>query len=148
MRKVRENAASTNVNIAVNTITEGIFVIRAGRRRCAMKVVATHPGRLKTRCADSESRFLATNKFSCPPASRLIGARQNRIFARIADADSRRDFWAVTTASTIMVNDRCMRRCGKRDGGNAAGVARRRRSDAELGLQEIVDRLRIGLAAG
>ena len=42
----------------------------------------------KTRRTDSESRFLAMKKFSCQPASRLIVARQNRIFARIAAADS------------------------------------------------------------
>lgn len=30
MRKVRENAASANVNIAANTITEGVFVVHAG----------------------------------------------------------------------------------------------------------------------
>jgi hypothetical protein len=42
----------------------------------------------KVRRTDSESRFLAMKKFSCLPASRLIRARQNRIFARIATADS------------------------------------------------------------
>ena len=42
----------------------------------------------KTRRTDSESRFLAMKKFSRSPASRLIDARQNRIFARIAAADS------------------------------------------------------------
>jgi hypothetical protein len=42
----------------------------------------------KARRTDSESRFLAMKKFSCLPASRLIVARQNRIFARIAVADS------------------------------------------------------------
>jgi hypothetical protein len=42
----------------------------------------------KARRTDSESRFLAMKKFSRLPASRLIVARQNRIFARIAVADS------------------------------------------------------------
>ena len=84
MPEVGENAASANVNIASKPIAEDVFVIHAERRPCAMKPVATHLGGFRTRRADSESRFLATNKFSCSPASRLIGARQNRIFARIA----------------------------------------------------------------
>ena len=46
----------------------------------------------KTRRTDSESRFLAMKKFSCLPALRLIVARQNRIFERIAAADSHRRF--------------------------------------------------------
>lgn len=36
----------------------------------------------------------------------------------------------------------------KRDGGDTAGAATRARSDAELRLQDIVDGLRVGLAAG
>jgi hypothetical protein len=148
MRKVRENAASTNVNIAANAIIKDVFAIHAGRRRCANWVAATHLGRSKSRCADSESRFLAINKFSRQPAWRLIGARQNRIFERIAAADSQGHFFAARDAPTFMVNDRCTLRCVKRDRGDAAVVAPRARSDAELGLQEVVDRLRVGLAAG
>jgi hypothetical protein len=71
-------------NIAESSCAAGIFVIRAMYDRYAFDVVATHRWRPKALCADSESRFLAIKKFSCPPASRLIGARQNRIFARIA----------------------------------------------------------------
>jgi hypothetical protein len=55
--------------------------------------------------------------------------------------------FAARDASTLMVNDRCTLRYAKRDGDDAAGVSSRGRSDAELGLQEIVDGLRIGLAA-
>jgi hypothetical protein len=57
--------------------------------RRAVDVIATDRGRLKARFADSESRFLAIKKFSCEPAWRRLGARQNRFFGRIAAADSR-----------------------------------------------------------
>jgi hypothetical protein len=36
--------------------------------------------------ADSESQILAMKKFSCADTSRRIGARQNRIFGRIAES--------------------------------------------------------------
>jgi hypothetical protein len=85
---VRENAAPAIVNIEGNTCATGVFVIIASGERRARDIVATHQCRPKARCADSESRFLAMKKFSCSPASRLIGARQNRFFPRIAAADS------------------------------------------------------------
>ena len=106
MQIVCENAASTNVNIAANAITAGVFVIHAWRRRSAIAVAATHLCWSIARCADSESRFLAIKKFSCPPASRLIGARQNRFFERIADTDSRRLFRFARRAAN-MVNQVC-----------------------------------------
>ena len=147
MRAVRENAMQTNVNIAGSACAAGVFVISTFDDRRAFDVVATHRCRLKAHCADSESRFLAIKKFSCPRASCLIAARQNRFFARIAAADSRCDS-----------SSRAMYRCSWRtiDARLRAHRARRRRrrrhlaltSDAEFGLQQIVHRLRIGLAAG
>ena len=50
-----------------------------------VRIIATHRVPSKASCADSESRILAMKKFSCVETSRLIGARQNRIFARIAE---------------------------------------------------------------
>jgi len=44
-------------------------------------------------------------KFSCSAALRLIAARQNRIFARIAAADSLAMISTSRDASPIMVND-------------------------------------------
>jgi hypothetical protein len=49
-------------------------------------------------------------KFSCSPASRLIGARQNRFFARIAATDSQRHFH-LRDPSTIVIDDRCALAC-------------------------------------
>jgi hypothetical protein len=97
MRIVRENATPAIVNITGNTCAAGIFVIHALHCGYAIAVIATQRRRLKPRCTDSESRFLAIKKFSCWTASRLIGARQTRFFARIADADSRGDFCARAT---------------------------------------------------
>jgi hypothetical protein len=84
MQEARENTAPVIVNVAGNACATGVFVIRAFNERCSIDVSTTHRRPLKTRCADSESRFLAIKKFSCSPALRLIGARQNRFFARIA----------------------------------------------------------------
>ena len=147
MRAVRENAMQTNVNIAGSACAAGVFVISTFDDRRAFDVVATHRCRLKAHCADSESRFLAIKKFSCPRASRLIIARQNRIFARIAAADSQCDFSSARyiAAHGERLMHACVRiKCGV---GGDAGVTSRR-SDAEFGLEQIVHRLRIGLAAG
>jgi hypothetical protein len=81
-------AAFTIVNIAGSACATGLFVLRAFERSRAIGIVATHRRLSKARRVDSESRFLAIKKFSCLTASRLIGARQNRFFARIAAADS------------------------------------------------------------
>ncbi|MFZ2157033.1 MAG: hypothetical protein WAV72_13060 [Bradyrhizobium sp.] len=89
---MRENAAPTIVNIARYARTAGVFAIHALRRRRAIDVIASRRTPLKADCADSESRILAIKKFSRSPASRLIGARQNRIFERIGGADSRGGF--------------------------------------------------------
>jgi hypothetical protein len=45
-------------------------------------------------------------KFLRLPALRLIGARQNRFFARIATTDSATPFFPI---APLMVNDWCMR---------------------------------------
>jgi hypothetical protein len=92
MRKVREKPIAANVNIERNHCTAGVFVTHASHARREIDIVATHRFRLRPGCADSESRFLAINKFSRSPASRLIAARQNRFFERIASADSRATF--------------------------------------------------------
>jgi hypothetical protein len=116
----------------------------------------------KTRRTDSESRFLAMKKFSCLPASRLILARQNRIFARIAVADSLAAISDIARGvaaygeqlmhASVLMNRptaRRLRRTGTtktshRDDEDVIA----RGSDTELGLEQIVDGLRVGLAAG
>ena len=88
MRIVRAKPTPAIVNIAGSACAAGVFVLRTFCERGSVDVVATHRWPPKARCADSESRFLAIKKFSCSPASRLIAARQNRFFARIAATDS------------------------------------------------------------
>jgi len=125
MRVEQENPTPSIVNIAKSARAAGVSVIRAFNDRRAIDVTATHRSRLKARCADSESRFLAIKKFSRRPASRLIAARQNRFFARIATADSRRDFWFVRCIAAR--GERSMHACVRigRGGGDDAGVTSR-----------------------
>jgi hypothetical protein len=112
----------------------------------AAHVIATQEGRLKARCADSESQFLATKKFSCPPASSLIGARQNQFFERIAQSDSQSEF-APRDAASIVTGDRCTLARAPNDARRSCRRQLTRRSDTEFGFEQIVDGLRIGLAA-
>jgi hypothetical protein len=93
MRIMREKPIPSIVNIARSACGAGVFVIHAFDDRRANDVIANRRRRPKARCADSESRFLAIKIFSCSPASRLILARQNRFFARVAAADSGRRFF-------------------------------------------------------
>jgi len=92
MRDGRENPTSPTVNIARSDCATGILVIDSLKDRRAVDVIATDRGRLQARCADSESRFLAIKKFSWSTALRRGVARQNRLFARIAAADSQLRF--------------------------------------------------------
>jgi hypothetical protein len=94
------NSASCNVHIFAHLVTRGC--------------------RPKARRADSESQFLAMKKFSRSPASRLIGARQNGFFARIAAADSQARFWVETM--------NCV--CDRRARARLRAFARRRVDDA------------------
>jgi hypothetical protein len=84
MQVVRKIAMPTIVNMTGNTCAAVVFITRASNDRDAIALVATHRHHPKALCADSESRILAMKKFSCSTASRLIAARQNRFFARIA----------------------------------------------------------------
>jgi hypothetical protein len=84
MQVARKIAAPTIVNMTGNTCAAVVFTTHALNDRHAIAVIATHRHRRKALCADSESRILAMKKFSCSAASRLIAARQNRFFARIA----------------------------------------------------------------
>src|SRR6266446_560079 len=94
MRDERENPTPSVVNIARSACAAGTSVIDSLKSRRAVDVVTTDRGRPKARCADSESRFLAIKKFSWSTASHRIAARQNRLFARIAGADSQLRFWS------------------------------------------------------
>jgi hypothetical protein len=49
-------------------------------------------------------------KFSCSPALRLIAARQNRFFERIATADSQIHFHP-RHASRLVAGDKCVLAC-------------------------------------
>jgi len=88
MRVVREKATHAFVNIEGKPCAAGISATLACCDVSEIASLATHSWRPKVRCADSESQFLAIKKFSCTTAQRLIHARQNRLFARIAAADS------------------------------------------------------------
>jgi hypothetical protein len=83
MQRMRERPQQAIVDIAGSDCTAAVFVIRAIDDRPADDAIAAHRSRSNTRRVDSESRFLAIKKFSCSPASRLIGARQSRFFERI-----------------------------------------------------------------
>jgi hypothetical protein len=83
-RAAHENATHAIVSIAGNACAAAASLIRALHDRSLVIAIATRRRLPKRRCTDSESRILAIKKFSCSPASRLIGARQNRFFLRIA----------------------------------------------------------------
>jgi hypothetical protein len=91
MRIVRGFTALAFVNIAAKPIVEGLCAIDACCDEGVADAAVSRKRPLKGRCVDSESQFLAIKKFSCPPASRLIGTRQNRFRGRIAAADSQTD---------------------------------------------------------
>jgi hypothetical protein len=105
MRKRREKLAPAFVDIAGNACASGLSHTIASFNRRRTDVVAMLRRRQKARRADSESRVLAIKKFSCSPASRLIAARQNRFFGRIATADSRCAFH-LAPSSRRMIGDR------------------------------------------
>jgi len=84
-----------NVNVAGSACAAGVFAIHAFNDHHAIDVMAIRRYRQKARDTDSESRFLAIKKFSCPPASRLNATRQIRFFARIAAADSQVRFLRI-----------------------------------------------------
>jgi transposase len=92
MQKVQQRPASTFVNIAGNTCATDVFAIHACDDRCAIGVIATRRDRPKAAGVDSESQILAIKKFSWSQRLRLIGARQNPIFGRIAASDSQAVF--------------------------------------------------------
>jgi hypothetical protein len=71
-------------DVARNACFAGVFVVIASRHQEAIDSIAPPHGPPKAPCVDSESRFLAIKKFSRPAPLRLIDARQNRFFARIA----------------------------------------------------------------
>jgi hypothetical protein len=147
MRVVRGNTMSTIVNITRNTCAAGISEIHASDDQSAINVVAAHRRWQKAHRADSESRFLAIKKFSCITASRLIVARQTRFFAGIAATDSQRD---SCSAACVGARGAWLTRARSRDATSRRSCRRHavRHSDAEFGLEQIVHRLRIGLAAG
>jgi len=88
MQKVSLRPTSAFVNIEGNACTTDVFAIHPHDDRCAIDVIATHPDGSKPVRADSESQNLAMKIFSWSQRYRLIGARQNRFFGRIASGDS------------------------------------------------------------
>jgi len=85
---VQQRPASAFVNIEGNACATDVFAIHDRDDQCAIDVIATHQDRSKAAFADSESQILAMKKFSWSQRYRLIGARQNRFFGRIASGDS------------------------------------------------------------
>src|SRR5450631_2056923 len=96
MQKVQQRPTSTFVNIEGNACATDVFAIHSFDDRCAIDVIATHRDRSKADRADSESQNLAMKIFSWSQRWRLIGARQNRFFGRIARTDSLGRFSVVT----------------------------------------------------
>jgi hypothetical protein len=86
MRIVRENLDSANVKITENACAADVFLTRLQCAQHIARIIATHQAQPKALCTDSESQILAMKKFSRAAPSRRIGARQNRIFARIAES--------------------------------------------------------------
>ena len=84
MQKVQQRPTSAFVNIAGNACAAIVFVICVCHAQRAIDVIATHRDSAKGACVDSESRTLATKKFSWLRHKRRVSARQNRIFGRIA----------------------------------------------------------------
>jgi hypothetical protein len=103
MQKVQQRPTSAFVNIEGNACAADVFAIRACDDRCAIDVIATHRERPNAVGADSESQILAIKKFSRLRRLRLIRARQNRIFGRIAATDSQVGF----SAATMIFDPRC-----------------------------------------
>jgi hypothetical protein len=89
IRIVRANSTSAIVKIAECPCVAVVSVVCIKSKQHAKSIEATHLHQRKALGADSESRILATKKFSCKEPSRLIAARQIRFFARIAETDSR-----------------------------------------------------------
>jgi hypothetical protein len=84
LQMMRATLQWTIDNVAGSGCATVVFAIHSLDDRRDIEDVAHHQNRANWRCADSESRFLAIKKFSRSAASRLIVARQNRFFARIA----------------------------------------------------------------
>jgi hypothetical protein len=122
MRKVQERPASPFVNIAGSDCAAAVSAIRAFDDRRAIDLIATHRCRPKARCVDSESQILAIKKFSQLARRRLIAARQNRIFGRIAAADSQARFFLAAMNWPPAINDRRALAHGECDGGDDAVV--------------------------
>jgi hypothetical protein len=112
MQKVQQRPTSVFVNIEENACAIDVFAIHARDGRCTIDVIATHRDRPKAVCVDSESQLLAIKKFSWSQRLRLIGARQNRFFGRIAATDSQGPLSVVTM---ILIRDaRSMHACVRR----------------------------------
>jgi hypothetical protein len=109
MQKLQQRPASAFVNIEGNACAADVFVIHAHDDRCAVDVIATHRDGSKAACADSESQNLAIKKFSRSQRWRLIGARQNRFFGRIAGTDS--DTAYPSRRSILARGERSMHAC-------------------------------------
>jgi hypothetical protein len=88
MQKVQLQSTSEFVSVAGNACGAAIFLIHVFNAQRACDVITPHPRCRKARCATPESGFLAMKKFSWIARKRLIGARQNRTFGRIAVTDS------------------------------------------------------------
>lgn len=87
-QKVQQRSTSAFVNIAGNACGAAIFSIHVFNAQRACDVITPHRRCRKARCANPESGVLAIKKFSWIARKRLIGARQNRTFGRIAVTDS------------------------------------------------------------
>jgi hypothetical protein len=122
------------------------FSIRGVIARKANELFARSRRPRGARCADSESQILATKKFSCLTASRRIFTRQSRTCGRIDGHRFGSRFSEQAIDFAAMDDRRASRAITRSDDDTTATILTR--SDAELGLEQVVDGLRIGLAAG
>src|SRR6266550_1178229 len=146
MRKMQTRSTLSIVNIAGNACTAVLFVIRSSCAQGASEIIVTSRRLPKAPRADSESQILAMKKFSCLMPGDLICRSPRTVFwANRARRFGSRGFLARRRNAA--------RGARSRQFGDAAIGRRRlpppraRRSDAELGLEQVVDGLRIGLAA-
>jgi len=122
------------------------FSIRGVITRKANELFARSRRHRGARCADSESQILATKKFSCLTASRRIFTRQYRTCGRI-DGHRFGPRFSEQAIDFAAMDDRRASRAITRSGDDDTTATILTRSDAELGLEQVVDGLRIGLAA-
>src|SRR5882762_104414 len=105
MQKTRAPSASAFVNIAGNACTTAVSLIHVRCDRRASIFNVSRARWLTARCADSESRFLATKIFLGPLASCLGLTAQKRRSCESCVADSQHEIWRARRANEKFERD-------------------------------------------